>query len=74
MPGIDRLFKDAALFLAESLVLIHIYNALGEMVSTSVCSADTSTGGGQIRIDVSVLPPGLYFVRVGGEFYKFVKL
>ena len=52
---------------------IRIYNVFGEMVSTSVCSADTSASGGQ-RIDVSGLPSGVYFVRVGDKVGKFVKI
>jgi len=29
---------------------------------------------GNIRIDVSSLSPGVYFVSVGGRMYKFVKM
>ncbi len=52
---------------------IRIYNVFGETVSTSVCSADTSASGGQ-RIDVSGLPSGVYFVRMGGKVWKFLKM
>ncbi len=52
---------------------IRIFNVFGEAVSTSVCSADTSAGGGQ-RIDVSGLPSGVYFVRVSDKVAKFVKI
>ncbi len=52
---------------------IRILNVFGEIVSTSVCSADTSASGGQ-RIDVSGLPSGVYFVRVGGRVMKFIKI
>ena len=52
---------------------IRIFNVFGEIVSTSVCSADTSAGGGQ-RIDVSGLPFGVYFMRVGDKIGKFVKI
>ncbi len=52
---------------------IRIFNVFGEMVSTSVCSADTSASGGH-RIDVSGLPSGVYFVRVGDKVSKFVKI
>ncbi len=52
---------------------IRIFNVFGEIVSTSVCSADTSAGGGQ-KIDVSGLPSGVYFVRVGDKVGKFVKI
>ena len=53
---------------------VRIFNVFGEMVSTSVCSADTSAGGGQLRIDVTGLPSGVYFVRVGDKVGKFVKI
>ncbi len=52
---------------------IRILNVFGEIVSTSVCSADTSASGGQ-RIDVSGLPSGVYFVRFGDNLSKFVKI
>ena len=52
---------------------IRIFNVFGEAVSTSVCSADTSPGGGQ-KIDVSGLPSGVYFVRVGDKVGKFIKI
>ncbi len=52
---------------------IRIFNVFGEIVSTSVCSADTSASGGQ-RIDVSDLPSGMYFVRVGDKVRKFLKI
>ena len=56
-----------------SLNSVRIFNVFGETVFTSVCSADTSAGGGQ-KIDVSGLPSGVYFVRVGNKVSKFVKI
>lgn len=54
---------------------IRIFDLLGtEMQSTSVSYADTPAGGGQVRIDISSLQPGVYFVRIGNEVRKFVKL
>ncbi len=52
---------------------IRIFNVFGKTVSTSVCSADTSASGGQ-RIDVSCLPSGVYFVKLGEKVGKFVKI
>jgi hypothetical protein len=52
---------------------IKIYDILGQIVSTPVCSADTPASGGQ-RIDVSGLVSGMYFVRIGDKVMKFVKL
>jgi hypothetical protein len=54
-------------------VVMKIFNVFGQTVSTPVCSADTPASGGQ-RIDVSGLPPGMYFVRIGDKVGKFVKL
>jgi hypothetical protein len=58
-----------------------IYDVLGNVVvdyvaskSTSVpLNRDTSAGGGQVRIDISHLPSGLYFVKIGNRVEKFVK-
>ncbi len=52
---------------------VRIFDVFGELVSTSVCSADTSAGGGQ-KIDVSGLPSGVYFVRIGDKVSKFIKI
>ncbi len=57
---------------SEGSANVKIFNVFGETVSTSVCSADTSASGGQ-RIDVSGLPSGVYFVRVGDKVGKFLK-
>jgi hypothetical protein len=53
---------------------IKIYNIFGQTMSTPVCSADTPASGGHVRIDVSGLAPGMYFVRFGERVGKFVKL
>ncbi len=56
---------------------IAIYDVLGERVahsSTSVpINRDTSASGGQVRIDISHLPKGVCFVRIGERVEKFVK-
>ncbi len=52
---------------------IKIFNIYGQIVSTPICSAATSTSG-RLRIDVSGLSPGMYFVRFGDLVQKFVKL
>ncbi len=62
---------------------IEIYDVLGNVVwkfnsvaskSTSVpINRDTYAGGGQVRIDITHLPRGVYFVRIGGRVEKFVK-
>jgi hypothetical protein len=55
-------------------VLFEIFNVFGEMESTSVNFVDTSASGGHLRIDVSNFAPGVYFIRIGDRFEKFVKL
>jgi hypothetical protein len=51
---------------------IKIYDLLGVCVLTH--PMPLSREGEQSRIDVSALPAGVYFVRVGGQMYKFVKI
>ncbi|GEM_PF-4008841 len=54
---------------------VKVYDVLGTVVlSSPACSAGTPSEGGHIRLDVSGLAAGVYFVRVGGKMYKFVKL
>ena len=57
---------------ANPFLSVKIYDVLGNMV------VDTPPGpllieGERIRLDVSGLAKGVYFVRVGGRMYKFVK-
>jgi outer membrane protein assembly factor BamB len=56
---------------------IEIYNLLGEKV-LSMSSAGGGVpiyrdGGGQVKLDVSHLPKGVYFVKIGDYVKKFVK-
>ncbi len=55
---------------------IKIYNTLSESVmSTSVpINRDTSASGGEVRVDVSNLPAGVYYVRFGSVGKMFVKI
>ncbi len=50
---------------------IQIYNVLGECVSN--LTPTLSKGEGVIRVDVSNLPVGMYFVRVENRIEKFIK-
>lgn len=55
---------------------VNIYNSLGQIVMTISSTGSGSyngSGGGNVRIDISHLPTGLYFVRIGDRFDKFVK-
>ncbi|MEI6091624.1 MAG: T9SS type A sorting domain-containing protein [bacterium] len=49
---------------------IIIYNTLGEKVKSLTPALSKGEGG---RINISDLPKGIYFVKVGGETAKFVK-
>ena len=50
---------------------IHIYNVFGQNVSSTWAGLEPAP---TIRIDVSGLAPGMYFVRIGDRVGKFVKL
>ena len=53
-----------------------IYNSMGMeamRISSSVGFTASSASGGQMKIDISGLPAGVYFVRCGGDLGKFVK-
>ena len=53
---------------------LEIFNIFGEKESTSVNFVDTSASGGHLRIDISNLAPGVYFIKIGDKFEKFVKM
>jgi len=59
----DRPLKDA---------VFNINNVLGQCVLT--LTPTLSLKGEEVKIDVSGLPAGIYFVRVGGQMLKFVKM
>ncbi|MBX3042947.1 MAG: T9SS type A sorting domain-containing protein [Candidatus Kapabacteria bacterium] len=52
---------------------VQIFDALGLEVISTPSAALTPTGEGNLRIDVSHLPAGVYFIRVGNKVGKFVK-
>jgi len=53
---------------------VSVFDVLGVVVATSPPASLHSGEGRKVRIDVSSLSPGVYFVRVGGRMYKFVKM
>jgi photosystem II stability/assembly factor-like uncharacterized protein len=54
---------------------VKIYNVLGEIQTTpSLRDTPPWKGGEKVRIDVSGLAPGMYFVRVGDIVGKLIKL
>ncbi len=55
----------------EPFLSVKVYDVLGVCVLTHPLSP--SREGESVRLDVSDLAAGVYFVRVGGQMYKFVK-
>ena len=54
---------------------VHIFNTLGEKVTTpSLLRNATPPKEGNFQVDISDLPKGIYFVKIGGETAKFVKM
>ena len=51
---------------------VKVYDVLGNVVDTP--PGPLLIEGESVRIDVSGLAPGVYFVRVGGRMLKFVKM
>jgi hypothetical protein len=65
---IDVMLSEAK----EPFLSVKVYDILGVCVLTHPLAP--SREGETIRIDVSGLAAGVYFVRVGGRMYKFVKM
>jgi hypothetical protein len=61
---------------ANAGISIEIFNIFGERTTPSNLTGLTPllAKEGIIKIDISNLAPGVYFVRVGDRFEKFVKL
>ncbi len=51
---------------------IRIYNVYGECFSNHTPNPSSTSESG-VRIDVSKLASGLYFIRIGDDIFKFVK-
>ena len=49
--------------------LVEIYDVMGRSVNNCQLSIVNS----QLKIDVSILPAGIYFIRIGNKTAKFVK-
>jgi hypothetical protein len=52
---------------------IKIYNILGESVFTTPSLSSTGSGSDMMRIDVSHLTTGVYYLRIGNQTQMFVK-
>jgi len=77
-PGIDRMVNhkvNEANHALNSVVNseIAIYNVFGEKIPPRLTSSSTPQEG-NLRLDVSGLPPGMYFLRVGEKIGKFLKI
>jgi len=53
--------------------LVEVYNVFGIKIPPRLTSSATPQEG-NLRLDVSLLPPGVYFVKVGEKLGKFVKM
>jgi hypothetical protein len=54
--------------------LVQVYIAQGEETTPSDLSPALSEGEGGRKIDISNLPAGVYFIKIGDRFEKFVKI
>jgi hypothetical protein len=72
-PATDFINVDMS-FLRMQESKIEIYNIFGEIVLSTPSSLRDATPqeGNKYRIDISTLPAGVYFVRVGEKFEKFI--
>jgi photosystem II stability/assembly factor-like uncharacterized protein len=56
-------------------VTFKIYNIYGQITTTpSLRDTPPWKGGEKVRIDISPLAPGMYFIRIGGKVTRFVKI
>ena len=59
--------------LKRGVEVVQIFNVFGEKIPPRLTSSATPQEG-NLLLDVSMLPSGVYFVRVGDKVGKFVKL
>jgi hypothetical protein len=74
-PARDYIYIQASeAFKSSESSEIKVFTTLGEIVMTAPSTVNYNGSGNQsVRIDISHLPTGLYFVRIGNRFEKFVK-
>ncbi len=73
IPATD--FLEINLPIGNTEENVEIFSVLGvEMKNPPRLTSSGTPPEGNLRIDVSVLPPGVYFVRVGDRVGKFVKI
>ena len=54
-------------------VSFEIFNIFGEKISTPSLLRNATPQEGNIKIDISNVAPGVYFIKIGDKFEKFVK-
>lgn len=52
---------------------LDIYNITGEKIHTSSSLRNATPKNGNLRIDISQLIPGVYFIKIGNKYEKFIK-
>lgn len=75
-PVIDKLtLQLSSNWEITESVKVEIFSTLGlKLMSPAGGGVSSADGGGRLKIDVSSLPSGVYFVRIGDRVEKFVKL
>lgn len=61
-------YIELRLFNQDNNMIIEIYNVLGEKVFKSILN------DGNVKIDISYLPKGVYFLKYGSKFEKIIKM
>jgi len=54
-------------------VSVEVFNVFSTKIPPRLTSSATPQEG-NLRLDISCLPPGVYFVRIGEKVGKFVKI
>jgi hypothetical protein len=74
-PASDYIEISVGSVILNEVKDLRIFDLLGKEITTpSLRATPPYQGGEKVRIDVSHLAPGVYFVRVGDVVRKFVKL
>jgi hypothetical protein len=72
-PASDYLYINKVI--SENVgISFEIYNIFGAKISTSSSLHDATPQEGNLKIDVSNLLPGVYFIKIGDSLEKFIKL
>lgn len=58
----------------EDKSFIEIYDVMGLKIQSTPSAWQPSINEGNLKIDISNLAPGIYFVKIGGRVEKFVKM